>query len=73
MQARLSAGESIETVRTTSKLNRAYDRGVTLQKVADQLAHAMDRFVLDKTGVPGEFLLAVEFKSDEHTPGGGSF
>jgi len=74
MQARLLAGEDVETVRKTSELNRRYEyRGVTMQAVADQLAHAMDRWVLNKTGLAGQFLLAVEFKSDDTTPGGGFF
>lgn len=74
MQGRIWAGESMETVSSTTELNRRYEyRGVTMQAVANQLAQAMDRYVLDKTSLAGEFLLAVEFKADEHTPGEGFF
>jgi len=44
-----------------------------MQAVADQLARSLDRFVLDKTSITGEFLFAVEFKSDDRVPGGGMF
>jgi len=72
MQARIWAGETRETVRATTDLDRRYEyRGVSMQAVANHLAHAMDRWVLDKTGLTGEFLLAVEFKGDESTAAGG--
>jgi uncharacterized protein (TIGR03435 family) len=44
-----------------------------MQVIADHLAYSMDRWVLNKTDLTGEFLLAVEFKGDASTGNGGYF
>ena len=41
----------------------------TLKEVAEYLSNVMDRYVLDKTDVTGQFSFAIEYKRDEHTPG----
>ncbi len=43
--------------------------GTTLQHFASTLSAFMDRHVIDKTGVPGEFNVHLEFVRDEHVPG----
>jgi uncharacterized protein (TIGR03435 family) len=41
----------------------------TLQNFAGTLSTFMDRHVSDKTGVPGDFNIRLEFVRDEHVPG----
>jgi uncharacterized protein (TIGR03435 family) len=69
---RFWAGERPGSLAPASGPNRRIEyRGVPLAKVAEYLSDAMDRFVLDKTVVSGEFLFAVEYTTNEQAPGGG--
>jgi uncharacterized protein (TIGR03435 family) len=43
--------------------------GTTLDRFAGTLSTFMDRHVIDKTGVTGEFNVRLEFARDEHVPG----
>ena len=42
--------------------------GTTLAEFARSLAGGMDRYVLDRTGVDGEYILHLEYNPDESTP-----
>lgn len=71
-QARLDAGEDFEAVRTGPGPDRRVELyGVTLQKFADYLSGLLDRFVLDKTGVTGDFMFAFEYTRNENVKAGG--
>jgi uncharacterized protein (TIGR03435 family) len=41
---------------------------VSLQALARRLAGMMDQFVVDRSGVTGEFTFALEYTTDDHTP-----
>jgi uncharacterized protein (TIGR03435 family) len=73
-QARIDAGADAAAIASTPGPNHRLEySGVTMAEVARDLAAVMDHFVLDKTGFSGQFMFAVEFTSDESTPGlGGS-
>jgi uncharacterized protein (TIGR03435 family) len=43
--------------------------GTTMEHFAGILSTFMDRHVIDKTGISGEFNVRLEFAADEHVPG----
>jgi uncharacterized protein (TIGR03435 family) len=43
--------------------------GFELQSVAYRLSGALQRYVVDKTGVADKFIIRLEFHPDESTPG----
>jgi uncharacterized protein (TIGR03435 family) len=66
----LMSGTDRETVNALPGPDRRIEySGRTLQAIAEHLSHVMDRFVLDKTGVSGQFSFAFEYTRNESTPG----
>jgi uncharacterized protein (TIGR03435 family) len=43
--------------------------GFEIEAVAGRLSRTLDRHVIDKTGLTGDFIIRLEFHPDENTPG----
>ena len=56
------------TMATDEGLRKWVIGGTTLENFANTLTGAMDRRVLDKTGVADKFNIRLSFAPDEHTP-----
>lgn len=60
---------SMNMMRSPGGLTRWTIGGETMQNLAGTLSTFMDRHVIDKTGITGEFNVRLEFGLDEHVPG----
>jgi bla regulator protein blaR1 len=71
--AAMLAGEmptcSSMTMATDAGLRKWIIGGTTMESFATTLSGAMDRRVVDKTGITEKFNIRLEFAPDEHTPG----
>lgn len=70
--AAMLAGETptcgMMTMATDAGLRRWIIGGTTLESFATTLSGAMDRRVLDRTGITDQFNIRLAFAPDEHTP-----